>query len=178
MMSLQPPQITNHASATFTVGKPASFTISATGTPAPAISVTGKLPAGTWLRPIGELIGTPNPGTGGIYPITSNGVTPTAAQRFTLTVDQAPAIISASHATFTHGKHASFTVRTAAFPAASVSERGALAPGLRFTVGKNGTATISGIPANSARGKTYVIWLTARNAVGTAATQRFSLRVT
>jgi YVTN family beta-propeller protein len=180
VIPLQAPQITSRASATFTVGKPASFDFSATGTPALRISVTGKLPAGTWLRPIGELTGTPDPGSGGIYPVTihaANGITPAAAQRFTLTVDQPPAITSASHATFTHGKHGSFTVRTAAFPTASVTERGGLPPGLRFTAGKNGTATISGTPARSARGKTYVIWLTARNAVGPAATQRFSLRV-
>jgi hypothetical protein len=100
-----------------------------------------------------------------------------ATQRFTLTVDESPAITSPKHATFIHGKRGSFTVRTAAFPRASVTAHGTLPPGVRFTAGKNGTATISGIPAGSARGKTYVITLTARNDTGKPAAQRFVLRV-
>jgi hypothetical protein len=51
-----------------------------------------------------------------------------------------------------------------------------LPPGIRFTAARNGTATIAGTPAASARGKTYVITLTASNGVGTA-TQRFTLKV-
>jgi hypothetical protein len=38
-------------------------------------------------------------------------------------------------------------------------------------------ATISGIPAKSAGGKTYVIRFTVRNGVGNAVVQRFTLRV-
>jgi YVTN family beta-propeller protein len=181
VIPLRAPRITSRASATLTAGELVNFFFTASGTPAqPKISETGKLPAGTWLTSVGELTGTPNPGSGGIYPITitaANGVAPAGTQRFTLIVDQAPAITSASHAAFTHGRHSSFTVRTTAFPAASVTEHGALPPGLRFTAGKNGTATISGTPARSARGKTYLIRMTARNGVGAAATQRFSLRV-
>ncbi|HEX8008947.1 MAG TPA: hypothetical protein VF482_21260 [Trebonia sp.] len=52
-----------------------------------------------------------------------------------------------------------------------------LPPGVKFTAVKNGTATITGTPAGSARGKTYVLQFTARNGVGKAAVQRFTLRV-
>ena len=51
----------------------------------------------------GVLSGTPAAGTGGLYAITitaSNGVLPNATQSFSLTVDQAPAITSASSTTF------------------------------------------------------------------------------
>jgi hypothetical protein len=58
-----------------------------------------------------------------------------------------------------------------------VREVRALPAGVRFTAEKNGRATISGIPAKSTRDKTYVIRFTARNGVGNAAVQRFTLRV-
>jgi hypothetical protein len=90
---------------------------------------------------------------------------------------KAPAISSANHATFRHGRHGSFTVRTSGLPAASVTEAGKLPPGVRFRAGTNGTATIAGTPATLAKGKTYVITLTAKNGVGKAAAQRFTLKV-
>jgi hypothetical protein len=64
----------------------------------------------------------------------------------------------------------------AGFPVGSVSEQGAPA-GVRFATEKNSQATISGIPAKSTRGKRYVIRFTARNGVGNAVVQRFTLRV-
>ena len=52
--------------------------------------------------------GTPAAGTGGTYALTftaANGVSPDATQSFTLTVNQAPAITSASQHDV-HGGHA------------------------------------------------------------------------
>jgi hypothetical protein len=89
----------------------------------------------------------------------------------------APAIRSANHAAFRPGKRASFTVRAAGLPVPSVTEAGKLPTGLRFTAGPRGTAVIAGTPAASAKGKAYAITLTARDGVGHAATQRFTLRV-
>jgi hypothetical protein len=132
------------------------------------------------LTSAGTLTGTPKAGTAGVYLINfiaANGVKPDAVQHFTLTIGVVPAITSPDHATFTDGKPGAFSVRTTGFPAAVVTERGALPPGVRFIAGPKGTAVISGTAAKSARGKTYVISLTARNGVGKPATQRFSLRV-
>ncbi|MCH7224966.1 choice-of-anchor Q domain-containing protein [Haloferula sp. A504] len=76
-------------SAQFSVGIAGSFTMLASGYPAPAFSTTDPLPAGVTLSSSGILSGTPAAGTGGSYPITvtaSNGTSPDAAQSFTLTV--------------------------------------------------------------------------------------------
>jgi DNA-binding beta-propeller fold protein YncE len=180
LIPLLPPQITSPASTTFTVGAAGSFNATATGTPTPALTESGKLPAGVTPTSTGGLSGTPTAGTGGTYTVTitaANGVAPAASQRFTLTVHQAAAITSANHTTFAHGKRGSFTVRTTGFPVATVTESGSLPPGVKFTAAKNGTATITGTPAGSARGKTYVLQFTARNGVGKASVQRFTLRV-
>ena len=181
VIPLRPAAIGGRDSASFTVGQSGRFAVTATGTPAPRVTEQGKLPAGVSLSASGTLRGTPKAGTGGVYPImitADNGIGGAATERFTLTVDQAPTIISADRATFTPGRRGLFTVRTAAFPVATVSEKGALPAGVRFTAGRNGRAAITGIPAKSSRDKTYVIRLTAHNRVGPAAVQRFSLRVT
>jgi YVTN family beta-propeller protein len=183
LIPLLPPRITTSPSTTFTVGAAGSFNVTATGTPTPTLSESGKLPAGVAFGisgGTGLLSGTPTAGTGGTYTFTitaANGVAPAASQQFMLTVHQAAAITSANHATFTHGKRGSFTMRTTGFPVATVTESGSLPPGVKFTAAKNGTATITGTPAGSARGKTYVLQFTARNGVGKATVQRFTLRV-
>jgi DNA-binding beta-propeller fold protein YncE len=180
VIPLTRPAIGGPDSATFTVGRSESVGLAATGTPAPRVTEQGKLPAGVSLSAAGTLSGTPKSGAGGVYPITiaaANGIGAAATRRFTLTVHQAAAVTSVNHAAFAVGKRGLLTVRTTGFPVATVSEQGALPAGVRFTAEKNGQATISGIPAKSARGKSYVIRFTARNGVGNAVVQRFALRV-
>ncbi len=84
------PTITSASSTTFSTGSAGTFTVTATGTPAPTFSETGTLPSGVTLNSTsGVLSGTPAAGTAGSYPITitaSNGVTPAATQAFTLNV--------------------------------------------------------------------------------------------
>jgi DNA-binding beta-propeller fold protein YncE len=150
VIPLQPPAITSAAQATFTVGQAGSFTVAGSGTPDPAFTESGSLPAGVTLSTSGTLAGTPALGTAGIYPFTitaSNGVAPAATQAFTLTVDQAPAITSAGKAAFRPGVSHTFTVRTTGYPAAKVTERDSLPRGLRFAASKNGTTVITGKPA-------------------------------
>src|SRR5262249_44211090 len=87
----QVPAITSGNAATFIVGSLGSFSVTATGFPAPTFSATGALPSGVNLSASGVLSGTPAAGTGGSYPITitaANGVNPNATQTFTLTVNQ------------------------------------------------------------------------------------------
>ena len=101
------PAITSANATTFTVGAAGTFTVTATGFPAPSIARSGgALPSGvTYVdngNGTGTLSGTPAAGTGGTYAITftaTNGVGSNAAQNFTLTVNQAPAITSANSAT-------------------------------------------------------------------------------
>ena len=84
----QAPAITSAATTTFTVGQSDSFTVTATGTPAPTISYSGTLPSGVSFTS-GTFSGTPAAGTEKAYPLiltASNSVNPTATQSFTLTV--------------------------------------------------------------------------------------------
>ncbi len=67
----QAPAITSAGSTTFTAGSPGTFTVTATGFPAPALSETGPLPSGISFNPgTGVLSGTPAGGTGNTYPVT------------------------------------------------------------------------------------------------------------
>lgn len=90
------PTITSGNNAAFIVGQANSFTVTATGAPTPTLSVSGSLPSGvTFVPGTGVLSGTPDPGTGGTYPLTvtaSNGILPNASQLFTLTVNQRPSV--------------------------------------------------------------------------------------
>src|SRR5208283_3786515 len=91
----QAPAITSAGNATFSVGSAGTFSVMATGNPAPMFSETGPLPSGVTLSAAGVLSGTPAAGTGGTYPFTitaSSGVGANATQNFTLTVDQATGI--------------------------------------------------------------------------------------
>ncbi len=178
----QAPAITSANSTTFTVGTAGTFTVTATGFPAPTFSETGALPAGVTLSAAGVLSGTPAAGTGGTYPITitaANGVGANATQSFTLTVNQAPAITSANSTTFTVGTAGTFTVTTTGVPSAAamaISETGALPTGVTFVNNNDGTATLAGTPA-AGTGGSYAIVITANNGVAPNATQNFTLTV-
>src|SRR5208283_2481916 len=94
---------------------------------------------------------------------------PNAVQNFTLTVDQAPAITSASSKTFTEGAASSFTVTATGSPTPTIAESGALPTGVTFNAGVlSGTPTASG---------TFPITFTASNGVLPNAVQNFTLTV-
>src|SRR5215472_3990390 len=84
------PAFTSAASATFQVGVAGSFTVAASGTPAPTLSESGSLPSGvTFTSSSGHLAGTPGATTAGSYSLqftASNGIAPDATQSFLLTV--------------------------------------------------------------------------------------------
>jgi hypothetical protein len=93
----QAPAITSANSATFQNSVASSFTVTTTGFPAPALAMSGTLPAGVTFTDNGNgtatLAGTAS--TAGTYNLTitaSNGTAPDATQPFTLTV-QAPAVV-------------------------------------------------------------------------------------
>ncbi|MGO8734065.1 MAG: beta strand repeat-containing protein [Terriglobia bacterium] len=94
----QAPAITSANNTTFMVGTLGSFTVTATGYPAPTFGETGSLPSGVTLNATtGALSGTPADGTAGTYAITitaSNGVGSNATQSFTLTVGNPVPVIT------------------------------------------------------------------------------------
>ena len=171
------PTITSASSTTFTVGTAGTFTVTATGNPTPTLSQTGTLPTGvSFNATTGVLSGTPAAGTGGTYPITftaQNGVAADATQSFTLTVNQAPAITSASSTTFTVGVAGTFTVTTTGNPKPTLSQTGTLPAGVSFNAT---TGVLSGTPA-AGTGGTYPITFTAQNGITPNATQSFTLTV-
>jgi hypothetical protein len=172
----QAPAITSANSTSFTVGTSGSFQVTATGFPASiTFSTSGPLPSGVTFSSSGLLSGTPAAGTGGTYNITitaSNGVSPNATQSFTLTVDQAPAITSANHTTFTIGMAGSFQVTATGFPAPTFTTSGPLPSGVTLS----SSGLLSGTPAGGTGG-TYNITITASNGVSPNATQSFKLTI-
>jgi hypothetical protein len=92
------PIITSAATGSFKVGMAGTFTITATGTPTPSITLTGAQPS--WLSFVDNtdgtatLSGTPDADSDLSYSFTitaRNGVSPIATQDFTLTVQPTPA---------------------------------------------------------------------------------------
>ena len=177
------PHITSVGSVTYTAGSFGTVTVTtAHDFPSPAaLTETGTLPGGVGFRDIGNgtaiLAGIPNAGTGGTYTFSikaSNGVAPDDTQSFTLTVDEAPTITSASSTSFTVAIAGKFTITTAHdFPAATTLTRtGALPSGVTFTDNGNGTATLAGTPT---AGGSFTVTVTASNGVAPDATQSFTL---
>jgi hypothetical protein len=177
----QAPAITSANSATFTVGTAGLFTVTTTGYPAPSISESGGLPGGVMFvdnhNGTGTLSGAPT--SGGIFSIgftAANGVGSNATQAFTLTVDQAPVFTGANSAVFTIGVAGSFTVTTLGYPYPSLTETGHIPTGLTFVDNGNGTGTLSGTPLIFVGGD-FPITITAKNGVGSPATETFIIIV-
>ena len=125
------------------------------------------------------LSGTPAAGTGGSYPITitaTDGSTRTPPSPSPSRSTQAPAITSASHATFAEETAGTFTVTASGNPTSSLGETGTLPSGVTFVDNGNGTATLAGTPAAGTAGS-YPITITASNGVNPDATQSFTLTV-
>src|SRR6185312_5949755 len=85
-----------------------------------------------------------------------------------------PTITSGSSTTFTAGTAGSFTVTATGTPAPSLTESGSLPGGVTFHDNGNGTATLSGTASSPG---TFLITISATNAVGSPATQSFTLTV-
>jgi len=172
--------ITSANTKTFSVGTASSFTVRATGTPTPTLSLSGTLPAGIAFTNNGNgtatLAGNAAPGTGGTYPLTirATNTQGTVTQAFTLTVRQAPAFTSPSSFTGARSATLNFIITTTGFPVPKLSKSGALPSGLTFTAGSDGTARITGRTTTAG---TFVLNVTATNAQGTA-TQAVTVRIT
>ncbi|MCL5256307.1 MAG: Ig-like domain-containing protein [Chloroflexi bacterium] len=122
------PQITSANNTTFTAGTPGSFTVTTTGDPTSTITKTGSLPGGVSFvdnaNGTATLSGTPAAHSGAAYSLiitASNGTTPNATQTFTLTVNEAPYLITQPQGvTVAMGETAVFTSTASGYPAPTV----------------------------------------------------------
>jgi hypothetical protein len=169
----QPPAFTSAATATATVGQSLSFSVTASGYPAPTFTESGALPKGVTLSSTGLLSGTPAAGTAGSYSITITAANAggTSRQKFTLVLDQPPAITSADSASATVGKSLRFSVTASGYPAPTFTESGTLPKGVTLS----STGLLSGTPA-AGTGGSYAITITAKSTAGTVQ-QNFTLKV-
>jgi hypothetical protein len=84
-----------------------------------------------------------------------------------------PVFSSAKAVSAGRGKSLSFTVAAGGYPAPALTVSGHLPPGVTFTAGKGGTATLKGKPTKAG---TYAVMLHARNSYGTV-TQTLTITV-
>ena len=165
------PAITSTSGATFLEGSRGSFTVSASGYPAPTLSKSGTLPEGvTFDQATGVLSGTPT--QEGSFPITftaSNGVGSNSVQHFTLTVDAPAVITSPDHATFNYGSPGVFMVTASGTPAPAIEGWGQLPLGVSYSDG-----VLYGTPTQIG---TFQVTFFADNGIGAESIQRFTLTV-
>jgi hypothetical protein len=181
-VDLTAPTLAGPTTPTFTTGQAGTFTYKTTGVPTPHLSESGTLPAGVTFVDNGDgtatLAGTPQPNTGGAYPITvtaTNGTAPDATLSVTVTVQQPPTLsgpASADYVVNRAGTPVTFT--TTGFPTPHLTETGALPPGMQFVDNGDGTASVIGTPTTAGQ---YSITVTASNGVAPDATRSFTLNV-
>ncbi len=173
------PTFVSVSSTNFTAGTYGVFNLATIGYPSvTSISLTsGSLPLGiTYDSSTMTLSGTPAAGTGGTYPLAfsaSNGISPSASQNFTLTVNEAPAFVSASSTTFARDAAGTFSVAATGYPAPSIHLTSGTPPsGVAYN---SSTGILSGTPTEAG---TFALTFTASNGVSPDATQNFTLNVT
>ena len=169
------PVITSASTWRVVPGQANTFTVTTTGAPVPALSLTGTLPPGLTFKDNGNgtatISGTPPANATGTYTLTvtaTNGAGSPAVQDLVISLGGAPVITSASTWGVVPGQYNAFTVTTTGSPVPVLTVSGSLPSGLAFKDNHNGTATISGTPPASARG-TYEVTITATNGVGSPA---------
>ena len=170
------PNITSTPSGTtLAAGGFFSYTMQATGNPAPSFSMTS---GPTWLSVNGDVLsGTPPTQAGGMSFSVSVAATNSRgsdSQQFSLTITQqpsAPAITSTEITTAIIGQEYRYTVTTSGFPAATLSTN-TLPAWLSFSGN-----LLSGTPAESDFGLTSQIQITATNSLGIQG-QSFMIDVT
>lgn len=158
------------------------------------ITTTSPIPAGMqFYGPFGgnpwSIGGNPSPGSGGQYRVTlvmtpGPGI-PSATQDLVINVNEAPSLNLPSTVYMMAGVNNQYVVKPGGFPAynaMSVTNTGALPPGVVFSKGSFinsnvGTGTYTGTPALSTAGQSFPITITANNGVGTQAVQGTILHV-
>lgn len=165
------PALTLPAEATFVVGRAGdAYLIEADGDPVPAI-VAGALPPGLTVTAHGDgsatLAGVPTgPAGETLVEFRAQNSSGTSVELLSVVVQQPPSFVSRGPLTFAPGEFSSVVVRTVGYPQPSIGLEGDLPAGLLYVDNGNGTATVSGTPAE---GQTSApITLTAVNVVADA----------
>lgn len=174
------PRLTGPLTLELVTGTPVSYTIPATGTPVPSITISGTLPAGLSFVDNADgtatISGTPTtPGTSDHF-INAMSSAGGAVGLITIIVREAPAITSADSAIVIVGTPGSFTVTATGSPTPDLAVSGFLPGGMSFTDNGDGTATLAGTPA-ARMGGDYDLELTATVEGLPAVTQAFTLKV-
>ena len=136
--------------------------INASGNPAPQISVnTGELPRGMSFSNEGTGVGllTGNPTQSGDFPltVTASNSQGSVSETFDLVIEQKTTAVSVSNTGFRTGMFGQVNIVANGFPRPEIAVNSTslngppnpLPEGLRFTDNMNGTASISGTPAQS-----------------------------
>ena len=177
----QAPIFTSADNDTFSLNSPDSFTVTASGYPAPSISLTsGTPPSGvTYESSTGILSGTPTEaGTFALTFTASNGVSPNATQNFTLNVNGAPNITTPpQNVVVVEGQNASFTVIYSAYPAPTFQWQISTSGGGRWSNIKGANSATYDISGTTGRmsGNQYRVILT--NYLGTTTSDPATLTV-
>ncbi len=173
-----PPAFTTTANTSFVIDQHTTYEISASGNPAPNITLSsGSLPTGITFTPgIGTATLSGSTSQQGSFPlsIAASNTGGTVTQSFTFTVQQAqaPVITSASSHTFSVNQPGSFTFTANGAPAAQFTLSGAsLPPGIEFN-----SPVLSGTPT-SADNSPITFSVVATNSAGTSPTQTFTLTI-
>ncbi len=175
------PSFTSPGNATFTTGVSNSFTVTATGLPAPTLSVSGLPSWASFNAGTGVLSGTPTGTIGQSYTLTfsaQNSVGGAASQTFTLNVQYIPSLTApfiTSSAPTAGGlvgtPYPAFTYQSLGAPAPTFSlSSGTLPPGLTLS----SAGTLSGTPTQAG---TFSGTVRASNGYGNATTQAFSINI-
>ena len=170
--------ITNPANGSTVIeGQPVTIAFSCAADPnAPFVTITSctGLLNGSPVNN-GQQVTFNQVGPGTLVVTATDSVLDTNTGTSNFTVGQVPVFTSGNSTTFQVGVMGSFTVSTTGFPAASITETGALPNGVTLVNHGDGTATLGGTPAANTGG-TYNITLMANNSAG-GASQPFTLTV-
>ena len=161
------PIVSSPATITFVTGQSNSFNFTATGNPAPTISITHSgLPAGLSFNSP-TLSGTPTDtfSSTTFITVTATNSGGSGSQSFTLNLSapQAPVITSASSTTFSVGQPGSFTITATGAPTPTLQIFGSLPSNVSFN---SATGVISGTPTDT-NGSPFSITVQAVNSVST-----------
>lgn len=173
----QAPALTSGAPTTAVTGVPYSFTVTASGFPAPTFHVSaGALPDGLSLdSTTGAITGTPTTAGSSTFSITATNATGSATSpeySITVAAPVSPMITSGTPPSATVGTAYSFAVTASGVPSPTFAvSSGALPAGLGLDAA---TGKITGTPSTAG---SFTFTLTASNTISPAASAQYMLTV-